>query len=135
MKVWMTLYNEAKNKLNAQEISPFIEFGNNSCAILGSNNKIYSGISITSNTGINCSAEKSAVTTMLNDGEKKITKIVLLNELEEIIVPSSKSLEYLLELCENPDGVEVLTNLEKESVVKLSSLLPDWWGTFRLKKN
>lgn len=135
MKTWINLYNEAKNKLNAQEISPFIEFGNNSCAILGSNNKIYSGLSITSNTGIGCSAEKSAVTSMINDSIRKFTKIVVLNELEEIITPSSKSLEYLLELCDNPDNVEVLTNLEKETCVKLSSLIPDWWGTFRLKKN
>lgn len=135
MDSWSSLYKEARNKLNTEEISPFIEYGNNACAILGSNNKIYTGLSITSNTGINCSAEKSAVTSMINDNEKRITKIVILNELEEIITPSIKSLEYLLELCENPDAVEVLTNLEKESIVKLSDLLPDWWGTFRLKKN
>lgn len=135
MKTWISLYNEAKKKLNTEIISPFIEYGNTSCAILGSNDKIYSGLSITSNTGINSSAEKSAVTAMINDLENNILRIVILNELEEIIMPAEKSLEYLLELCENSDEVEVLVNLEEEKSIKLSSLIPDWWGTFRLKKN
>ncbi len=129
--LWFELYDKAKEKLNASCISPFIEYGNNSCAILGSNNKIYSGISITSNSNINCSAEKSAISSMLNDGEKIIKRIVILNELEEIIEPSEESLEYLLELCENADDLEVLIDLDRKIVKSLKNLLPDWWGTYR----
>lgn len=132
--LWLELYENAKEKLNASCISPFIEYGNNSCAILGSNNKIYSGISITSNSNINCSAEKSAITSMLNDNEKVIKRIVILNELEEIIYPSEDSLEYLLELCINAEDLEVLVDLDKKVIKKLSDLLPDWWGTYRNTK-
>ncbi len=135
MMTWINLYNEAKSKLHVEEVSPFIEYGNNACALLASNNKIYSGHSITSNTSINCSAEKSAITTMLNDNESKITKLVIINELEEIITPEYSSLEYLLELCDDPSNVLILVDLDKEKVLKLSDLIPDWWGTFRLKKN
>jgi len=134
MKTWLSLYNEAKNKLRSQEVLPFIEYGKNSCAILAINDKIYCGISITSNTAINCSAEKSAVIAMLNDNINKILRIVILNELEEIITPSTNSLEYLLEMCEDPDKVAVLCDLKKEKTVLLSSLIPDWWGTCRFKK-
>lgn len=134
-KIWHDLYKMAKSKINALSISEFIEYGNNVCAILGSNNKIYCGISITSNTNINCSAEKSAITLMINDNEKRIKRIVILNELEEVIAPSEESLEYLLELCENPNDIEVLIDYDKGIVKKLPQILPDWWGTYRNKKN
>lgn len=134
-KIWHDLYNLAKAKINALSISPFIEYGNNVCAILGKNNKIYCGISITSNTNINCSAEKSAITLMINDNEKSIKKIVILNELEETISPSEDNLEYLMELCDDPNDIEVLIDYDKEIIKKLPELLPDWWGTYRNNKN
>ena len=134
-RLWNELYNEAAHKLNAQEISPFIEYGNNACAILASNGKIYSGLSVTSSTLIICSAEEAAVMAMLNDNEKHIKRLVVLNELEEVIRPLEESLEYLLELCEDPQDVEILIAMETVKIVKLSDLIPDWWGTFRLKKN
>ncbi len=134
-RLWNELYNEAASKLNAQEISPFIEYGNNACAILASNGKIYSGLSITSSTLINCSAEEAAVTAMLNDNEKYIKRIIVLNELEEVIRPLEESLEYLLELCENPKEVKILLSIEEEKIVSLIDLIPDWWGTFRTRKN
>lgn len=134
-KLWLSLYKEAKNKLNVKEVSPFIETGNNSCAILASNNNIYCGLSITSNTKINSSAEKSAITAMFNDNEHTIKRMVILNELEETIPPSLDCLDYLLELCENFGDIEVLINLDQEEIKKISDLLPDWWGTYRNKKN
>ncbi len=133
--IWTTLYKEAKDKLNASSISPFIEYGNNSCAILGENNKIYCGINITSNTSISNSAEESAIMSMLNDKENKIKKMVILNELEEVITPSDICFDYLLEFCQNPDEVEILVDFNKKKVCKLSELIPEWWGTFRNRKN
>lgn len=133
-KIWISLYNCARERISASCISPFIEYGNNVCAILGSNNKIYCGTSITSNTGINCSAEKSAITAMLNDNEKIIKRMVILNELEEVILPSEDSVEYLLELCDNPEKLEILSNVEKGKTKQLSDIIPDWWGTYRNKK-
>lgn len=133
-KIWTALCKEAKNKIKTQEISPFIEYGNYACAILSSENKIYSGVSITSTTGLNSSAEKSAITSMFNNGEKIIEKIVIMNELEELISPSVDCLEFLLELNSNPSNIEILLDLESMKVVKLSDLIPDWWGTYRNKK-
>ena len=133
-KIWTALYKEAQNKIQTKEIPPFIEYGNHACAILSSENNIYSGVSITSTTSINSSAEKSAVTCMFNNGEKTIEKMVIMNELEELIAPSDSCLEFLLELNTNPENVEILLDLEKMKVVKLSELIPDWWGTYRNKK-
>ncbi len=133
-KVWLDLYKEAKNKLNAKEVSIFFTSGNTSCAILGSNNKIYAGSNIASNSIISCSAEKSAVITMFNDQEYIIKKMVMLNELEEIILPSDSSLEYLLELNPEFGDIDILVDINKEKIIKLRQLVPKWWGTYRNHK-
>lgn len=130
-KIWLNLYKEAKDKLQTQEVSPFIESGNYSCALLTKNNKIFTGISVLSNTGLNITAEKSAIISMLNNNEKNITKMVILNELEETITPSIECFTYLSELSDIEDDIEVLVNINKGIVKKVSELLPDWWGTFR----
>lgn len=134
-RIWNELYKAAKSKLNTKEISPFIEFGNSSCAILGSNDKIYTGINVKSSTSINSSAEKNAVVNMFNDGEHKLKKMVILNELEEVIAPSDEYFGYLLELNDDINDIEVLVSYEKKEVKKMVDLLPDWWGTYRVKKN
>ena len=133
-RIWSSLYENAKKNLVSKEISDFITTGNTSCALLGHNNKIYSGSSITSNSVISCSAEKSAVINMFNDHEYKITKIVVLNELEEVILPSDSSLEYLFELIPEYGDIEVLVDLEKAKTTKLKDIIPKWWGTYRNRK-
>ena len=70
---------------------------------------------------------------MINNGETKIAKMVILNELEEIISPSIQCLDYLLELSETYGEVEVLLNESGETATILE-LLPDWWGTYRNSK-
>lgn len=133
-KIWHDLYREAKNKLSTKEIPPFIESGTSACAIEAGNGQIYSGISITSNTSINVNAEKSAIISMFNDNEFTIKKIVILNELEEVIPPSTECFEYILELNIIPDDIEILTDYDQKTIAKVRDLLPDWWGTYRNKK-
>ena len=130
-RIWHSLYREAKNRLTGKELPPFIECGNNCCAILTSNNNIYTGISIKSNTSINSSAEKSAITNMLNNGENVITRMVILNELEEVIPPSIDCLDYLLELGSEFGNIDILMDEKNGEVSKLIDLLPSWWGTYR----
>lgn len=134
-KSWSSLYKEAKKKLDVQSIPPFIEYGNSSCAILTDNDKIYTSINIASNTNIGSNAERNAIALMLNDNEKVIKKMVILNELEETILPSVDCIEYLLEFTNNPEDLEILVDYEKKEIVTLKDIIPEWWGTYRNKKN
>lgn len=133
-RIWHSLYKEAKSRLTGKEIPPFIECGNNCCAILTDSNNIYTGISIKSNTRINSTAEKSAITNMLNNGETTITRMVILNELEEVIPPSTDCLDYLLELGTEFGNIDVLINEKTGETSKLIDLIPSWWGTYRNQK-
>ena len=71
---------------------------------------------------------------MLNNSESKITKMVILNELEELISPSIDCLEYLLDLGIKYGDIEVLLNYDTQETKRVVELLPDWWGTYRNKK-
>ena len=133
-RIWYSLIKEAKKKINVHEIPPFIEYGNNSCALLTDSNNIYTGISIKSNSGISNSAEKSAIINMLSNSETKITKMVILNELEELIKPSVDCIEYILDLGVNYGDTEILLDYETQETKKINEILPDWWGTYRNKK-
>ena len=113
-KIWTTLYKEAKKRIQVKDVPPFIEYGNHVCAILSGNDNIYHGVSVTSSTAIK--------------------KMVILNELEEVIPPTEDCLNYMIELNVDLDSIEVLLDYDKEIVTTLKDLLPDWWGTYRNRK-
>ena len=71
---------------------------------------------------------------MFNEGETILKKMVILNELEEVIPPTEDCLNYMIELNQDLDDIEVLLDYDKEQVTTLKNLLPTWWGTYRNKK-
>ena len=117
------IFNEAKKVLNVRELSPFVKIGNISC-VLVTNDNIYTGININDS-----SAEYSAIVKMVNNGENVVKRIIVINELEEIIEPKLNEIEYLLSLSAANMNTEVI--LAKDKVVRLCDLLPDWFGTYR----
>ena len=133
-KIWTTLYKEAKKRIQVKNVPPFIEYGNHVCAILSGDDNIYHGVSVTSSTAINSNAEKNAILMMFNEGETILKKMVILNELEEVIPPTEDCLNYMIELNQDLDDIEVLLDYDKEQVTTLKNLLPTWWGTYRNKK-
>lgn len=132
LKSWQNLYNRAINNLNNIDLSPFISCGNYSCVLKTKDNNIYSGIDINTNSKLKNSAEKVAIIDMINNGEKEVIKLIVVNELEEIITPEEETLVYLLTLSNTNMDTEILINEDK--AIKLQELLPDWWGTYRPKK-
>ena len=134
-KEWLEMFEKARRIISPKEVSPFITYGTHSCAILTDSKNIYTSVNISSSLDISSTAEKNAITKMLNNGEHRIEKILLLNELEVVILPSKDCFEYLVELCDDIDNTEILTDLTDFKSIKLIELLPDWWGTFREKKN
>jgi len=133
-KIWTDLYKEAKKRIKVKQVPPFIEYGNHVCTIESGEGNIYHGVSVTSTTALDSNAEKNAILMMFNEGETVIQKMVILNELEEVIPPTEDCLNYLVELNCDIDSLEILLNYEKGKITTLRNLLPDWWGTYRNKK-
>lgn len=123
--IWQTLYK--KTKIEEKEISPFIKKGEYKCVLRTQNNNIYVGMNMIGDN-VTISAEKNAIIQMLNANDTNITHVLILNELEEILLPSNESLLNLYALA-TKDCV-VLKNSKFETVA-LEKLLPSWFGTFR----
>ena len=133
-KIWTELYKEARKRIKVNTVPPFIEYGHHVCAIESGKGNIYYGVSVTSSTAIDSNAEKNAILMMFNEGETTIKKMVILNELEEVILPTEDCLNYLVELNSDLDSLEILLDYDKEEISTLRSLLPVWWGTYRNRK-
>ena len=76
MDIWDQLYEEAKKRLNPRTISPFIEAGGVSAAILTDQGNIYTGVCIDTACSLGMCAERNAIANMITNGENKIVKLV-----------------------------------------------------------
>jgi cytidine deaminase len=127
---FMDLYEIAKEKYNPRIISPFIEAGGVSAAILTEKNNVYTGVCIDTASTLGMCAERNAIANMITNGESKIKKLVCYcgKGEEKVGSPCGACREYLMQLDEDSGNIEILTDLKTMKIVKLRDLIPDWWG-------
>jgi cytidine deaminase len=63
------LYEIAKSKNNPRKISPFIEAGGVTAAILTENGNVYTGVCIDTSCSLGICAERNAIANMLTNGK------------------------------------------------------------------
>jgi cytidine deaminase len=128
---FIELYQIAKSKLNPRTISPFIEAGGVSAAILTIKGNVYTGICIDTASSLGMCAERNAIANMITNGESKIEKLVCCRNNGNVGSPCGACREYLMQLDENSAAIEILVDLEGMKTITLGELLPDWWGVER----
>ena len=133
MYKWKELYKEANKNNHQKNISPFINAGYVTCVIESSKDKIYNGSNIVTSSKLSMCAETSAVANMVSNQDYVIRKMVIVNELGELLMPCENCMEYLMDFCDDED-FEILVDAQKEKTIKFHDLLPDYWGTFRASK-
>ena len=134
MDIWNTLYEKAKAVQNGRVVSPFIEAGGVSAAILTKSGNIYVGVCIDTCSGLGMCAERNAVANMLTNGESEIEKLVAVMPDGKVGSPCGACREMLMQLDKNSGGIEILVDLETKETVKLKELVPDWWGEERFEE-
>jgi cytidine deaminase len=132
---FMDLYELAKSKYNPRIISPFIEAGGVSAAILTENNNVYTGVCIDTASTLGMCAERNAIANMITNGESKIKKLVCYfgKGKERVGIPCGACREYLMQLDKESGDIEILADLKTMKVVKLKDLIPAWWGYERFE--
>ena len=133
-EIWNNLYNEALSVLNPRTVSPFIEAGGVSAAILTDSGNIYKGVCIDMACSLGMCAERNAIANMLTNGESKIVKLVCIMRNKTVGMPCGVCREYLMQLDKDSKDIEILTDYEKFTTIKLGDLIPDWWGHERFNK-
>ena len=134
MSIWKRLYGTAKSVQNDRCVSPFIEAGGVAAAILTRGGKIYVGVCIDTASGLGMCAERAAMASMLTHGESKIDKVVAVMPDGRVGSPCGACREFMMQLDRDSGNIEILTDLESESTVRLGELMPDWWGKERFDK-
>ena len=96
--------------------------GDVGCALLAANGEVYLGVCIDVSCGIGFCAEHSAIAAMVTAGEHRITRIVAVKGLGEVIPPCGRCREFMHQLDEGNKGTEVLLAVDR--VLSLRDLLP-----------
>lgn len=128
---WSNLYEKLLSNVKSQIISPFVKLGGTYCLIETTAGKNYIGTDINTSGNITSSIT-NAINQMLTY-DQNITKIILINELGEIVIPQLNLLEPILELCQNYEEISILISLKPLKTSSLAELLPVWWGIIKQK--
>ncbi len=130
-KIWDKLYNESCKVQNRRVISPFIEGGQVSAAILTKKGNIYTGICLDTASTLGICAERNAIFNMLTNGESQIAKIVCVMSNGDVGTPCGACRELIMQLDRDSKDIQILIDKNEYKTITMDKLMPDWWGTSR----
>ena len=126
--LWSRLYEEAKAVQNGRKISDYVEAGGVAAAILSSSGKIYTGVCVDTCSTLGICAERNAIFNMLTNGEQVIRKVLAVMSDGRTAAPCGACRELMVQLMpESYKDIEIMLDYEKEKVVTLGELTPEWW--------
>ena len=126
--IWQVLYEKACEVQNPRSISHFVDAGGVGAAILTKSGNIYVGVCIDTACSLGMCAERNAIANMITCGEHEIDKVVAVMPNGKVGAPCGACQELMMQLSEISGDIEILTDFDKRSTVKLKDLLPIWWG-------
>ena len=131
--IWDTLYKKALEVQKSRNISPFIEAGQVSAALLTKQGNIYVGVCIDTACSLGMCAERNAIANMITHGESQIDKIVAIMPDGSVGTPCGACREFMMQLDEHSGDIEILLDLETKKTITLKELVPNWWGEERFR--
>lgn len=131
MDIWEKMYNAAKSVQNERTVSPFVDAGGVAAAILTKAGNIYVGVCIDTCSSLGMCAERNAMANMITNGEYEIDKVVAIVPDGRVGSPCGACREFMMQLSKDSGEIEILTDYENRTTVRLKELVPDWWGRER----
>ena len=132
---WDKLYIAARKVQNERKLSPMIEAGSVSAALLSSKGNIYTGVCIDTACSLGMCAERNAIASMITNGESQIIKIVAVMPDGKAGMPCGACREFMMQLNKTAGEIEILCDYETKKVIHLKSLTPEWWSTDQMEMN
>lgn len=122
------MYNAAKAVQKDRKISDYVDAGGVGAAILSSSGKIYTGVCIDTCSTLGICAERNAIFNMITNGEDKISKVLCVMGSGKTGAPCGACRELMVQLMpKDYKGIEIMLDYEKDRVVTLGELTPEWW--------
>lgn len=125
---WDRLYIDAKSHQYERKLSPTAEAGSVSASLMTFDGNIYSGVCIDTACSLGMCAERSAIASMITNGEHNLQKLVVVMPDESLGIPCGACMEMMMQISDKAGEIEILTDYEEKSTIKLNALLPRWWG-------
>ena len=118
-----------------RKISPLIEAGSVSAAVLSAKGNIYTGVCIDAACSLGMCAERNAIANMITNGENQILKIVAVMPDGKAGMPCGACREFMMQLNKTAGETEILSDYETRKTIRLKSLIPAWWSTNQMQMN
>ena len=128
--IWDKLYIAARKAQNERKLSPLIEVGSVSAAILSAKGNIYTGVCIDAACSLGMCAERNAIANMITNAESQIVKIVAVMPHGKAGMPCGACREFMMQLNKTAGEIEILCDYE---TIHLKSLTPEWWSTDQME--
>lgn len=127
-KIWEELYAAARKVLKPRKISEWMEAGGVAAAIEAGSGKIYTGVCVDGACTLGICAERNAIFNMITCGESEIRRVIAVNWDGKAMPPCGACRELMAQLQpQTYKDVEIMLDYEKNRVVKLGELTPEWW--------
>ena len=125
---WDKMYIAARKVQQEREISPLIEAGGVSAAILTENGNIYVGVCIDTACSLGMCAERNAIANMITNGENHIRRVIAIKGDGNAIPPCGACREFMTQLMpENYHSIEIMLDYENKKIVTLGEITSNWW--------
>lgn len=127
-QIWKEMYQAAKTVQNGRKISDYVEAGGVAAAVLSASGKIYTGVCVDTCCTLGICAERNAIFNMITNGEQEIKKVLALMPDGKTGAPCGACRELMVQLMpEKYHEIEILMDFEKERVITLGQITPEWW--------
>ena len=127
-KIWEELYAAARKVLKPRKISEWMEAGGVAAAIEAGSGKIYTGVCVDGACTLGICAERNAIFNMITCGESEFRRVIAVNWDGKAMPPCGACRELMAQLQpQTYKDVEIMLDYEKNRVVKLGELTPEWW--------
>lgn len=127
-KIWEELYAAARKALKPRKISEWMDAGGVAAAIEAGSGKIYTGVCVDGACTLGICAERNAIFNMITCGESEIRRVIAVNWDGKAMPPCGACRELMAQLQpQTYKDVEIMLDYEKNRVVKLGELTPEWW--------
>ena len=127
-RIWKDLYAAARAVLNPRRVSKMMEAGGVAAAIEAESGKIYVGVCVDTACTLGVCAERNAIFNMITNGESGLRRVLAINSKGKTLPPCGACRELMTQLMpQDYRGVEVMLDYEKERIVTLGELTPEWW--------
>lgn len=126
--IWTKLFEAAKAVQRPRDISERISAGGVAAAVESGSGKIYTGVCIDTSSSLGICAERNALFNMITNGEDEIRRVLAIMPDGKTGAPCGACREFMAQLMPGRyQSVEIMLDYERERVVTLGELTPEWW--------